>query len=407
MNHIIVAYATLDDYQYMAISMLSALRSANMDTFYDFIVLVDNTVEERIIDKLYDCLKEHDNYSISFCNVGSVFDGVESSVDFIKNATFFRLLLPQLVLEDRCIYLDSDTVVCTDLLELYRSVTDDCYVAGVKGPWYHTQAPQKEYCDMAMLPGLDQYINAGVLVLNLEKLRRDGADQKLISLLSCKFPTQDQDIINKVCYGKIIHLPFKYNVMTKYAFWNKEDYKGVFTYEEIKEAWNCPSIIHYADRDKPWSCVTGVFHDYWWNICRTSCLWEYFYLKLKDVFFEKAVYYSAKATSGITNKPVPLEKEVVQKENIAVFGAGERGKFFVHYLLTYNIKPLYIVVTNKSENPVQIEGIKVIGLDELGRNNEKVTIYIATLERAHAFIVNELLPLGFREIVPLSDRFVN
>lgn len=407
MNHIMVAYATLNDYQYMAISMISVLRSANIDTFYDFIVLVDDTVEERIIDRLNNCLKKYNNYSISFYNVGSVFDGIESSVDFIRNATFFRLVLPQLVPEDRCIYLDSDTVVCTDLLELYHSVTEDYYVAGVKAPWYHTRAPREEYCDMAMLPGLDQYVNAGVLVLNLEKLRRDGADQKLMNLLSCKFPTQDQDIINKVCYGKIMHLPFKYNVMTKYAFWSVEDYGGVFTYEEIKEAWNRPGIIHYADRDKPWSCVDGVFHDYWWNICRTSCLWEYFYVKLKDVFFEKAVYCSARATNGITDKPVPLQKDVIQKKNIAVFGAGDRGKYFVHYLLACNIRPLYIVVTNKNENPAQIEGIKVIGLNELGRNNEKITIYIATLERTHAVILKELLPLGFREIVPLSDRFVS
>ena len=174
MNHIIVAYATLDDYEYMAISMVSVLRSANIDTYYDFIVLVDNTVKSKIVDELRNCLKEYGNYSITFYNVGSVFDGIESSVDFIKNATFFRLVLPQLVLEDKCIYLDSDTIVCTDLLELYNSITDDYYVAGVKGPWYHTQAPEKEYCEMARLTDLRHYINAGVLVLNLNKLR----DQK-------------------------------------------------------------------------------------------------------------------------------------------------------------------------------------------------------------------------------------
>ncbi len=406
MNHIIVAYATLDDYEYMAISMISVLRSANIDTYYDFIVLLDNTVESKIVDKLHNCLKEYGNYSITFYNVGSVFDGIESSVDFIKNATFFRLVLPQLVLEDKCIYLDSDTIVCTDLLELYNSITNDYYVAGVKGPWYHTQAPTKEYCRMAMLPGLDQYINAGVLILNLEKLRRDKVDQELVGLLSYKFPTQDQDIINKVCYGKIMHLPFKYNVMTKYAFWNEKDYGGIFTHEEIKEAWNQPAIIHYADRDKPWNCISGVFHDCWWNVCRTSYLWKYFYLKLEDVFFERAVYHSEKATNGITNKLVPLEKDLVQKENIAVFGAGERGKYFIKYLLSRDIRPLYIVVTNKNKNPTQIEGIKVIGLDELGGNNENITVYIATVERTHAVILSELLPLRFREIIPLSDRFV-
>ena len=103
MNHIIVAYATLDDYEYMAISMISVLRSANIDTYYDFIVLLDNTVESKIVDKLHNCLKEYGNYSITFYNVGSVFDGIESSVDFIKNATFFRLVLPQLVLDRKSV----------------------------------------------------------------------------------------------------------------------------------------------------------------------------------------------------------------------------------------------------------------------------------------------------------------
>ena len=113
--------------------------------------------------------------------------------------------------------------------------------------------------------------------MNLAKMRRDNLVDSFLELVSCGYQCPDQDIINSVCYGKLLFLPFSYNVMTKYANWRYEDYPQEFTLEELQDAWSAPAIIHYADRVKPWNDPSCAMGDYWWNVCKTSKLWDYFY----------------------------------------------------------------------------------------------------------------------------------
>jgi glycosyltransferase involved in cell wall biosynthesis len=108
-------------------------------------------------------------------------------------------------------------------------------LAGVSDIWI-------KRCGHLQLLGLDAYINAGVLLMNLKQIRQDNLGQVLIDKtikLWDKIKYQDQDILNIVCVGKILIVDSIYN----------------FTSDNIKvEKHKCKQakIIHYTGSLKPW-----------------------------------------------------------------------------------------------------------------------------------------------------------
>lgn len=405
-QHIPVAYATANDYEYTVISILSILENADREDFYNFYILIDNDFLEDNKKEFVKCFRHHKSHcKISFKNVGDIFNNVYLKVDFINRPTYFRLLLPELLEEEKCIYLDSDTVICGDLRKLLEFDFRDYYVAGVKAPWYVLKADKAYYCKQALLPNMEQYINAGVLLLNLTKMRKDNIVEKMLALLPYNMDSQDQDIINSACYGRIKFLPFRYNVMTKYASWPLHEYADLFSENELKTAWNNPQIIHYADRVKPWNSIDCVMGDYWWNMCRKSCMWDYFYGRMEDFFFSKIIYQAGKNEHTITTKKICSLFDFRYKNNIVIYGAGNRAVKLINYLREHNIEPQQILVSDKRNNPNEIEGIDVKELKDIDRKNTDRTIIIATLEMYHMEIMCQLYQYGFREIVPLDDRW--
>ena len=62
---------------------------------------------------------------------------------------------------------------------------------------------------------MNQYIDIGVLLMNLKQIRMDNMTQKFIELSKNNYDYKEQDVLNVACFGKILTLPPKYNLMTK------------------------------------------------------------------------------------------------------------------------------------------------------------------------------------------------
>ena len=111
--------------------------------------------------------------------------------------------------------------------------------------------------------GVDRhsYINSGVLLMNLKKLREAGLDTHFLSLLNtyhfdCIAP--DQDYLNAMCYGKIHYLSDVWDTMPA------EDKPEI---EDVK-------IIHYNLFSKPW-CYDGIqYGDVFWEYAKDSVYLE-------------------------------------------------------------------------------------------------------------------------------------
>lgn len=402
-----IVYSTDNEYVFVLIvSVTSLVLNADTDTFYDIYILTDNSfsMKNEIIKSLGELDKR---FKIEFINVGNRFEAACLRYDFISRPTYFRLALPQLLNAQKCIYLDADTIVCEDLQTLYETDLTDKYMAGVKAPYFHIREDKDRYCRQARLPSMKQYVNAGVLLLNLEEMRKYDLADQFMDYLKYDMECQDQDIINSCCYGKIVILPFRYNVMTKYAGWELKDYQGVFSETELIDAWNNPYIIHYADRTKPWNVPECCMGEFWWMKCRNnSYAWAYYTQKHSIKFMVKTIFDISSHNNRFTKIPnLPKLFHLGAKQKLVIYGAGKRAAEFMAYLSADNIIPDMIIVKGMENNPKEINGITVVSLSELDKLQMDTTLVVATRESLQEEIMQDIKEIRFREIILLNDNW--
>lgn len=274
MDTIPVVLAADNNYRYpLMVTLLSSLMNAKKNTKYQFIILVSDQFDMESMELINKLLKQYDMPEAVFYNMQDNYQNIEMQIKHISYATFYRLQLPELLKEvEKCIYLDVDVVVKKDLKEFFDTELGDNYIAGVKAAgYYYPEEKKTATISLLEIDKLDQYINAGVLLINLKKMREDKLTETFEKLLEKNFPSQDQDILNAACYGHIKVLPPKYNAMTKYNVGIKDEYDRIeclhicYTREEWNEACETPVIIHYADRWKPWQDLRGIFVQEWWK----------------------------------------------------------------------------------------------------------------------------------------------
>lgn len=404
MIHIPIVMATDNNYIPLAMALTSLVCNAGKNTFYNIYILISSDFSQDSAQVIKECMGNYKTRcKLNFKDVGNIFDNVTISISHITQPTFYRLAIPDLIEEDKCIYLDTDTIIMSDLEELYNIPLGECYVAGARHFEFILSSDSDEYCMAINLPGKEQYINAGILVMNLKEMRKNQMTNTFLDLIPQNMPTQDQDIINKACYGKIAFIPFKYNVMTKLAGWNIEDYKGMYPDKDLKQAWNEPCIIHYLTSVKPWNSAGCEFMEYWWNVCKKTQIYKYIVTDfLKDMVLS-AIYKSHQGM--LFTKKLPAIFDITYKRNYVVYGAGKRARLFIQYMKRAGVIPQFVIVSNMKDNPLEIEGISVKVISEVSGMLYDKTIIIATSEEIHMEIIRSMHEYDYKELLPLSDKW--
>ena len=156
-------------------------------------------------------------------------------------------MLPHL---DKVIYLDCDLVVCKDLQSLWKTDVKGVAVAMAPDLWYQ----DKETLSRLGIEN-GKYLNAGVIVMNLDYWRNNDIRNKLLSFIAekgSKLTYLDQDAINVILQNERIQLQVKYNVTPYYFHKNLDNYPKEM-HEEIYEARLAPFVFHFLGPIKPWS----------------------------------------------------------------------------------------------------------------------------------------------------------
>ena len=280
LRYVPVAYAINRNYALpFSVSLVSLLENACPDTFYDVFVLTEPGFPEEIIDKVRDSISDYENFHLRFIQVNNdSLRNIEIKTSHLSVQCFYRLLLPSIMeTADRVVYLDCDTIVCGDLSELASVDMDENYVMGVKAAAFMAgNRFQRRKREELGIPSMDQYVNSGVLLMNLKKIRWDALDQRFLELTGNNYSSEDQDVLNVACYGKIGHLPLKFNAMIKYLDPDSDNYsqRRIYPTEELKEALNEPVIIHYANKTKPWGWFDLFWADIWLKYAPKSKLFN-------------------------------------------------------------------------------------------------------------------------------------
>lgn len=277
MNRIPIVLAADENYApQMYITILSALKSKNTESFYDIFCLVPDRFSGEMEEVFFELQNKFENTKIRFIPMNNDFKSQEMQISHISTPTYYRLRMPEILKEyKKAIYLDVDIIVLKDLSEFFNIDIDDYYIAGVKAAAYIMNEKLRQYSASIGIEDISAYINAGVTLWNLEKIRKDNLCDKLIELAERNFRSMDQDVINLAFYGKINILPFRYNLMTKYydrILNQRELLDKIYGKKEIDEAIKSPVIIHYADYVKPWSTEEVWLKEKWQEIEEESPL---------------------------------------------------------------------------------------------------------------------------------------
>ncbi len=277
-----IAMATDNNYlDITLVSILSAIKNADKNTILKFYIMVTNDFSENNKQKVQKIIDTFENCNIELIDMGNSFK--EFYLGHWGPATYYKLKLSSILKnENKCIYLDGDTLVLEDLKDMYNLDLNEYYVSGV----YDFHRRDHEYGKRLGISDMENYVCSGVLLWNLAKIREDNIENKFLQFLqnANKNGTQlfcpDQDIINLICYGKILPLPFKYGALEKII--DRKRYVGdyylmkILSKKEWLEAKNNPVIIHFAGEQKPWNTKT-----------RFSDLWQKYYDNLTNVLSSK------------------------------------------------------------------------------------------------------------------------
>ncbi len=274
-NVIPIAMATDDNYVYPTlVSMTSMLENKNEDTKLEFHIMLSGKVTGENKENFRKLIKHYPDCSVNLIDMKDRFSRVQVG-GHITTPTYYRLNLPSLLSKhDKVLYIDGDTVVNKDLWELFNTNINEYYIAGVIGLGMcamQTQEFKEDYVKKLGIANMEQYVNAGVLLINSEKMRKDKIEKKFSDYISGVDKKNvylfDQDVINAVCYGKIKLLSPIYN-MTVNTFSVYEKAKPDFLQnccsdEDWKRVRTDPVIIYWASSNKPWKNQNIKFYSLW------------------------------------------------------------------------------------------------------------------------------------------------
>ena len=175
---------------------------------------------------------------------------VDDKIHYGNIMMYARILLPSMLPNlDKVIYLDCDLVVCKDLQSLWETDVKDVAVAMVPDLWYQDKET------LGRLGINNNYLNSGVIVMNLDYWRKHDVQNRLLSYIIDKGKEliyNDQDALNVILQKERWQLPVKYNVTPYYFNRNLDNYPKEM-HEEIREARINPIIFHFLGNIKPWS----------------------------------------------------------------------------------------------------------------------------------------------------------
>lgn len=282
MNHLIneitelvpVVFSTDDNYiPYLDVAIASLIANASPDYAYRLIVLNTGLKPENIAKVKQN---ERPGVAIDFVDITPYVAQIKASLKNVYHfsvATYYRLFIASLFPQyDKIIYLDCDLVVLGDISELYRTALGENILGAAPEQFVQNTAEFRRYADQALGLCPDDYVNAGVLLINLKAFRENHIEEKFIKLITeYQFDLLDPDqaYLNYLCRGKIHVLP---------NGWNKEPMP--LPCEGAK------SIVHYALYKKPWQYDDVIDGEYFWHYAKRSPFHKQI-LEVKENFGEE------------------------------------------------------------------------------------------------------------------------
>lgn len=253
-----IFFSTDDNYiPYLDVAISSLIANASKD--YSYKILILNTgIKNENIAKVK--MNESPGFVIDFIDISKQIENIKShfkNVYHFSIVTYYRLFIASLFPQyDKIVYLDCDLVVLGDISKLYNTPLGDNILAAAPEQYVQNTAEFRCYAKESLGVNPDEYVNAGVLVMNLKEYRKNKIEYKFVELIT-KYDFDlldpDQAYLNYLCQDKIYMLE---------NGWNKEPMSLPLDGEK--------NIVHYALYKKPWQYDDVMDSEYFWHYAANS-----------------------------------------------------------------------------------------------------------------------------------------
>ncbi|PYJ30241.1 MAG: hypothetical protein DME90_03685 [Verrucomicrobia bacterium] len=242
MEPVVIALASNEPYfPGLCCAVVSALSHLDSTREVDFKVLDGGLSPEsrsalsRLIEKFGECRLEVVTVDPSVFSKATLGPGK-------SHMTYCRTLLPQVLNVPRLIYLDCDVLVFRDLAKLFDlELPPGKVLAAVPDSETPTLEDDSRAIAAAMgLPADGHYFNAGVVLLNLDELRKQNFTKRSLEFFrdwKGHYRFWDQSAINFLLHGRIAEL---------HEHWNR----AACRFDEQDDN-DLDCVLHYT-RSVPW-----------------------------------------------------------------------------------------------------------------------------------------------------------
>lgn len=271
-----IFFAVDDGYiPFLAVTLKSLVD--NSSDKYEYLIKILNTdVSEENQKRIKKFEKK--NINIEFVDLNYYIDKIKDKLytrDYYSKNTYFRLFIPELYPQyNKALYLDSDIIILEDIANLYNKDIGNSLVGAIPDDVIQNGRVFQEYVEKVVgVSSYKNYFNAGILLMNLDELRKFKFQEKFLYLLgTIKFSVaQDQDYLNRICKGRVTYIEDSWNVMPV----PRKRKEG----EELK-------LIHFNLTYKPWYSDSVDYKELFWKYAKKT---EFFkeIQKIKDNYTEE------------------------------------------------------------------------------------------------------------------------
>ena len=273
---------------FFSVTLQSIVENSAKENFYNIKVLHSNTIKYETQQKILEKYSK-DNFDIEFVDITEQIKPIFSKMhtrDYYSKSTYYRLFIPSLYPDiDKALYLDSDIVILSDVANLYNTELGENYVGAIHDQSVEMITEFQEYVvNRIGCAKQDEYFNAGVLLMNLEKLREINFQDKFIELLNrVTFNVaQDQDYLNTICKGHTLLIDRSWNIMPLPG-------------SEVPE--KDINLIHYNLSFKPWHTEV-LYEKFFWKYAKGTDFYDQIY-EIRQIYDVNLQEKSAGETTAL------------------------------------------------------------------------------------------------------------
>ena len=254
------------------------------------IYFINQNVEEKTINRTKRNLERKYGIEFHIINISNDLFKNLPVLEHFSVEMYFRLIaqyiLPQNL--DRILWVDIDIVCLKNLETFYYQDFDNKSMVVCADSLYNGEMLEEHKYNLGINLNT-KYFNSGVLLLNLNKIRKKYSIEDIINKSieykdKLKFP--DQDVLNILYEGDVKYANKYYN------------YQLIYRDDIVQEDNEKIVLLHYTGAEKPWrfKCINKASKYYWLYEKKRGHYLKWIAIYAANYFYRltKKVYYKIK-----------------------------------------------------------------------------------------------------------------